>query len=152
LALIDQARQTGVPCDLLVADGGYGDNPVFLDGLAERQVRGVVGVHRDFGVCLPTEETEAATRPRPPQRKGGRPRTHPHPEQVAPLHRADAVLAAQPKEAWQAISWRQGSAGPLTKQFVARRVQRATRDQTGPVGWLIGDRPPVGETGKKKPY
>ena len=150
LALIDQARQSGVPFDLVVADGGYGDNPAFLDGLVERQVHGVVGVHRDFGVRLPAEVAEAAARPVPLKRKGGRPRTRPHPEQVAPLHRADAVLAAQPEEAWQTISWRWGSVGPLTKRFLAVRVQRASGDHTGPGGWLLGERPPVGEAGEEK--
>jgi SRSO17 transposase len=80
----------------------------------------------------------------------GRPRTHPHPEQVAPLHRADAVLAAQPKAAWQTISWRQGSEGPLTKQFLAVRVHRGVGDTTGPLGWLLGERPLPGEDGDEK--
>lgn len=152
LALIDQARQSGVPFDLVVADGGYGDNPTFLDGLGERRLHGVVGVHRDFGVRLPAEVAEAAARPLPPRRTGGRPRTRPHPEQVAPLRRADAVLAAPPEEAWHAISWRQGSAGPLAKRFLALRAHRAVGDQTGPQGWLIGERPLVGESGEEKLY
>ena len=152
LALIDLARQSGVPFDLVVADGGYGDNPAFLDGLAERRLHGVVGVHRDFGVRVPSEVAAAASHPLPPKRKPGRPRTRPHPVQVAPIHRADALLAAQPAEAWQTISWRQGSDGPLMKQFLALRVQRAQGDQTGPLGWLIGERPLVGETGEAKQY
>lgn len=152
LALIDQAREAGVPFDLVVADGGYGDNPAFLDGLTQRQVHGVVGVHRDFGVRLPAEVAEAAARPLPPKRKSGRPRTRPHPEQVAPLHRADVVIAAAPAEAWQTISWRWGSVGPLTKQFVAVRVHRAVGDTTSPLGWLIGERPRAGEVGEEKIY
>lgn len=104
MTLIDQARQSGVPFDLVAADGGYGDNPAFLEGLAERQVHGVVGVHRDFAVRVPSEVADAAARPLPPRRKPGRPRTRPHPTQVAPLHRADALLAGQPAEAWQTIS------------------------------------------------
>jgi SRSO17 transposase len=152
LTLSDRARQSGVPFDLVVADGGYGDNPTFLDGLVERRLHGVVGVHRDFGVRLPSEVKEAAARPLPAKRKAGRPRTRPHPAQVAPLQRADALLAAQPAKAWQTISWRWGSGGPLTKQFLAVRVHRAVGDRTGPVGWLIGERPPAGETAEGKIY
>lgn len=152
LVLIGQAQQSGGPFDLVVSDGGYGDKPAFLDGLSERQVHGVVGVHRDFGVRLPTEVAEAAARPLPTKSKAGRPRTRPHPEPVAPLHRADALLAGQPEDAWQTISWRQGSEGPLSKRFVALRVQRATREQTGPAGWLIGERPRIGESGEEKIY
>jgi SRSO17 transposase len=150
LALIDQARQSGVPFDVVVADGGYGDNPAFLDGLAERQVPGVVGVHRDFGVRVPSEVAAAAAQPLPPKRKLGRPRTRPHPVQVAPVHRADALLAAQAEDAWQTISWRQGSDGPLAKRFRALWVHRAVGDQTGPVGWLIGECSLVGEIGEPK--
>lgn len=152
LALIDQARQSGVPFAVVVADGGYGDNPAFLDGLIARHLHGVVGVHRDFGVRRPAEVAEAAARPVSPTRKSGRPRTHPHPEQVAPLLRADVVIAAQPDEAWQTISWRWGSDGPLIKRFLAVRVHRAVGDTTGPIGWLIGERPPSSEAGEEKIY
>jgi len=65
----------------------------------------------------------------------------PHPVQPAPLHRADEVLAAQAEEAWQTITWRMGTDGPLTKQFVALWVYRAVGETTGPEGWLIGERP-----------
>lgn len=150
LHLIDQARAAGVPFAIVVADGGYGDNPAFLDGLDERKLSGVVGVHRDFGVRLPDEVIQAAAQPLPPTKKPGRPRTHPHPVHVAPLHRAEAVLATQPPTAWQTISWRQGTDGPLIKPFVAVRVHRAAGDTTGPLGWLIGERPRSGESGEEK--
>jgi len=156
LALIDQARHDGVPFDLVVADGGYGDRaqraPPFLDGLIQRQVHGVGGVHRDFGVRLPAEVAEAAARPLPTPRKAGRPRIQPQPAQVAPLHRADALIGAQPAAAWQTISWRWGSEGPWTKQFLAVRVQRAVGDSTGPVGGLVGERPVPGADGDEKIY
>jgi SRSO17 transposase len=152
LALIDQAREGGVPFDLVVTDGGYGDNPNFLDGLAERRLHGVVGIHRDFGVRRPAEVVEAAARPVPSRKRPGRPRSHPHPVQVAPLHRADAMLAAQPADAWRTITWREGSAGPLGKRFVAVRVHRAVRDATGPLGWLIGERPLPDADGEEKLY
>ena len=152
LELIDQAQAAGVPFGIVVTDSSYGDNPAFLDGLDERKLPGVVAVHCDFGVRLPDEVRQAAARPLPPTKKPGRPRTHPHPVQVAPLHRADAVLAQQPAAVWQTISWRQGTDGPLIKQFMAMRVHRAVGDTTGPVGWLMGERPRPGESGEEKYY
>jgi SRSO17 transposase len=152
LELIDQAQAAGVPFEVVVADGGYGDNSAFLDGLDERKLASVVGIHRDFGVRLPDEVAYAAAQPLPPTKKPGRPRTHPHPMQVAPLHQAAAVLARQPEAAWQTISWRQGTDGPLVKRFVALRVHRAVADTTGPLGWLMGERPRSGESGEEKYY
>lgn len=152
LHLIDQAQAAGVPFGIVVTDSSYGDNPAFLDGRDERRLPGVVAVHRDFGVRLLAEVAEAAARPLPPTKKPGRPRTHPHPARVAPLHRADAVLAQQPESAWQTSSWRQGTDGPLAKQFVAVRAHRAAGDTTGPLGWLIGERPRPGAAGEEKVY
>ena len=138
LHLIDEAREAGVPFNIIVSDSNYGDNPTFLDGLEARGLPCVVSVARDFGVRLP-EEVEAAAQ-------------HPHPAQQAPLRRADEVLAAQPEEAWQTITWRMGTDGPLTKQFIARRVHRAVGETTGREGWLIGERPQPGHRGDKKSY
>jgi SRSO17 transposase len=98
----------------------------------------VVAVACDFGVRLP-EEVKAAAQQSPAM-------------QPAPLHRADKVLAAQPEEAWQTITWRMGTDGPLTKQFVALRVYRAVGETTGPEGWLFGERPLPGHKGKMKFY
>ena len=106
-----------------------------------------MGVASDFGVRLLAEVAAAAARPLPVKKQAGRPRTHPHPVQVAPLHRAAAVLASQPETAWHTITWRRGSTGPLTKQFSALRVRRGHADQTGPEGWLIGERPLPGQEG-----
>jgi SRSO17 transposase len=152
LDLIDQARTSGVPFNLVGADGGYGDNPAFLEGLDKRQLGYVLSVACDFGVRLPQEVAETASRPLPAKRQSGRPRRHPHPNQVAPLHRADAMLTRQPETDWQSITWRMGSQGPLTKQFVALRLQRAHGDVTGPEGWLIGERPLPGHSGERKYY
>lgn len=152
LTLIDQAREAGVPFNLVGADSGYGDNPHFLEGLEQRHLCYMVGVARDFGVRLPEEVVAAAARPLPAKKKAGRPRTHPHPVQVAPQQRADALIAQQPEVAWQTISWRMGSTGPLTKQFVALRAHRSQGDLTGAEGWLIGERPLPEQEGKEKVY
>ena len=152
LALTDEAREAGVPFQLVVADSSYGDNPTFLDGLEARGLSYVVCVACDFGVRLPAE-VEAAAQQRPADKeKRGRPRKHPPPIQGAPLHRADQLLAGQAEEAWQTITWRMGTEGPLTKQFVAVRAHRAIGDWTGGEGWLVAERPLPGKEGERKFY
>jgi SRSO17 transposase len=138
LGLIDEAGEAGVPFNVVVSDSSYGDNPTFLDGLESRNLSCVVAVACNFGVRLP-EEVEAAAK-------------QPQTVEPAPLHRADEVLAAQSEEAWQTVTWRMGTDGPLTKQFVALWVYRAVRETTGPEGWLIGERPLPEHKGEKKFY
>jgi SRSO17 transposase len=75
------------------------------------------------------------------------------------------LLQCLPDEAWEAVTWREGTKAPLTKQFVAVRVHRATgnpddggagrstthaRVTTGPEGWLLAERPLPGERGEAK--
>ncbi len=152
LALIDEARAAGVPFDLVGADSLYGQNHTFLAGLEERRLSYVVAVDKDFAVRLPDEVREAAARPLPPKQAGGRPRTRPHPVQRAPVHRADEIIARLPEDAWQPITWRQGSDEALRKQFVAVRVHRSYKWEAGPLGWPVGERPLPGEEGEHKYY
>src|SRR4051795_1634569 len=70
LALLDQARDLGIPHACVTTDADYGDNPNFLDGLDIRKERHVVAVRCDFAVAW---------------------------ERGAAPQRADAVVAAQGK-------------------------------------------------------
>ena len=160
LALVDRARAWAVPFTYVVADAGYGEVPSFLAGLEARRLSYVVGVPRDFGVRLPDEVQAMATACPPPYQGKGRPR-QPRP---APLWTAETLLACLPDEAWETVTWREGTKAALRKQFVAVRVHRATgspengrsathhRTTTGPEGWLLGERPVPGETGERKWY
>lgn len=152
LGLIDEAREAGVPFQVVVSDSAYGDNPRFLDGLEARGLSCVVRVACDFGVRRPEEVARAAQQALPSKKKPGRPQEHSYPVRVAPLRRADAEIAEQPEASWQTITWRMGSDGPLRKQFVAVRVHRAVEDTTGKEGWLIGERPLPGHEGERKFY
>lgn len=160
LALVDRARAWGVPFRHVVADAGYGEVPTFLAGLEARRLPYVVGVPRDFGLRLPDEVRAVATAPPPPYRGMGRPR-QPRP---APLWQAETLLDCLPDDAWETVTWRDGTKEALRKQFVAVRTQRATgnpdsgrsathsRTTTGPEGWLLAERPVPGETGERKWY
>ncbi len=80
-------------------------------------------------------------------------------EERAPLHKAFELTGAQVGETWQAITYREGAQGPITKEFVALRACRALKGNaagegayTGSEGWLIGERPLAGHEGEPKWY
>jgi SRSO17 transposase len=94
LALLDEANACGVRHACVTCDADYGDNPHFLNGLEGRQERQVVAVRANFSVTL------------------GRGKDR-------PVQRADAVLAAQPLQAWQTIAWSEGAKGWGRAKFLA---------------------------------
>lgn len=126
LDLLDQAKAWGVRHACVVADADYGDNPRFLDGLEVRHERYVAAVRANFQVAL----SERAATPR----------------------RADQALTTQPARAWRTIYWQEGPEGWWRARFVAVRCWRVDGDGRRCRGWLIGQRPPRGETGDAKYY
>lgn len=159
LDMVRRSREWGVPFRFVAADAAYGSNPGFLEGLEEQQVLYVCGVESGFGVRLPAEMQAAADTPPAKHRLTGRPRLR----RPAPLHTVKTVSETIPEKAWRTVTWRDGSKGPLRKQFAAIRVHRATgnpapdrvsasRLKTGPEGWLLVERPLPGEKGDWKWY
>ena len=125
LALLDEARQCGVPHSCVVADADYGDNPNFLNGLEEREEHHCVAVRANFSVAT------------------GRGAAHPKP-------RADDCLRRIPLSQWQSVQWREGSRGHLRAKFVAVRCYRVDGDGTRHLGWLIGQRAGRGQAAEVK--
>ncbi len=157
LSLVDRALEWAVPFEAVVADSGYGDNPNFLKGLEERSLAYVCAVESTFGVRLPDEVGAAEEAGPPPYGGMGQPPK----QRPAPLYTAERILGSLPEEAWRKVSWREGTKGTLSKRMAVVRVHRATggarhsvshgRVSTGPVGWLIGERPlPEGQAAESE--
>ncbi len=125
LALLDEANTCGVKHACVTGEADYGDNPNFLNGLAERGERHVIAVRANFSVVLGRGHDQ-------------------------PVRRADVVLVAQPRRAWRSIAWSEGAKGWWRAKFLALRCWRVDGDGTRHVGWLVGQRPGRGRHGDWK--
>ncbi len=119
LAEVDLAWAGGVRFECVTADAEYGKAAGLRQGLSARGLRYAVGIQPQQFVYPADVEL---LWPEPTSR-GGRPRKHPRPS--APGVRAEEWIALLGEEAFEEISWRDGTQGPLRAKFAATRVKVA---------------------------
>ncbi len=141
---VDRVLASGARFGCVLADAEYGKAAEFRHGLSERSLPWAVGI-------LPTQKVYPAdvTLSHPERKATGRPRKHPVPSAVSV---AAAELIEARSEAFQTISWRTGTKGPLRAQFAALRVRVAdglvaarAQHLPGEEAWLVGEHRATGE-------
>lgn len=138
LKMLDQAKVWGLAAAVVVADAAYGVVTEFRQALQERGHHYVVGISPELTVW-----TEPVTVQTPSYQGRGRPpRRHwalPKPLKVSEVaHRLSDA-------AWQEVTWREGSKGPMRGRFAATRVQPSPGHYHGKVTesvcWLLMEWP-----------
>jgi SRSO17 transposase len=143
--MLDELARHGLRPPVLVADAGYGDNSQFRAALDERdvaysvQLKGEALAHTSEAVPLAREWSGTGRCGRPP---AGTPVYTDEPVSLA------RHVAATGRQAALTITWREGSKGSLTSQFVflrvrpaGHRVPRNGEDGALPERWLIAEWP-----------
>lgn len=116
LAMIVHARQQGIGFTWVGFDGFYGSDPAFLRALDAHGEVFVGDVHKDQRIYLEDPRPGVP----PAQRGHGRPPTRLQAQ--TPAVRVDRWTQQQPATAWQAVTLRDGTKGPLRVAVLQRRV------------------------------
>jgi len=116
LAMVAHQRAQGIRFGWVGADGGYGKEPSFLRGLEAQGETFVVDVHKDQRIFLDDPDPQIPDSP-PARGRQSRKRQAQHPAQ-----RVDAWAADQPESAWQQLTLRDSSRGPLKVEVLHQRV------------------------------
>jgi SRSO17 transposase len=139
---LDRLRAAEVRFGCVLADAGYGSSATFRRGLATRAPLWAVGIPKTQKVY-----SAAVKLTWPAKSATGRPRRH-----GVPNERPVTAAAALRRTPWRPIQWRQGTKGPLTASFAARRMRVADGPQSqtghrlpGEELWLVGERRSSGE-------
>jgi SRSO17 transposase len=136
LAEIDRVRAAGLRFGCVLADAAYGSSPAFRHGLEERGLPWAVGIACSQHVYPSTVRLRPACTPTGRRAK--------HPVATRPPQTAAAMLERQ---RWRRITWRNGTKGPISARFAAKRVRVAdgplnaenTRLPGDDELWLIGE-------------
>src|SRR4051794_10791216 len=138
---IGRALADGVPPGVVVTDAGYGNDTDFRDGVTALGLPYVAGIQGTPGLWPP------GTGPLPAEPRSGRGRPPKRLRRDAarrPLA-AGRLAAGLPAGAWKAVTWREGTAGPLASRFAAVRVRPAHDDfrlsEPRAEEWLLAEWP-----------
>lgn len=136
-----QARAAGIAPAVVLADPAYGYDSSFRAGITELELAYAVGVLPTTTVWRPGEA------PLPPRPGPGRGRPAKRLRRDATHHPVSAKTLAleQAADAWQTITWREGSNTALTSRFARWRVRPAhddnKRNEPAPEEWLLVEWP-----------
>ncbi len=124
LAQIQAACAAGVPRGVVLMDAGYGSDTALRSEISALELSYVAGIQPGTTVWA----LGTAPLPAKPRSARGRPPTRLRRDAE---HRPIAVKALAlglPTEAWQTVTWREGSADWLASRFARLRVRAAHRD------------------------
>jgi SRSO17 transposase len=137
-------KSQALRCRWVVADEAFGNNPGFLDGVAELGLWYFAEVPHSTRVW---EERPATHRPPP---RGRRPPRERLGAGAPAAQRVLKMAAALPAAAWTRQTIKEGSQGPMVAEFAAVRVVAVRDTLPGPDVWLVLRRHV--ETGELKIY
>jgi SRSO17 transposase len=137
---LDQIRaafKAGLPRGVVLMDAGYGVNTQLRTDISTLGLTYVAGIQPNTTVWAP------GTEPLCPKKWSGQ-RRPPKLMRREGKHRPVSVKALAlnlPARAWRTVTWREGSAEPLTSRFARIRVRAAHRDynlsKSRPAEWLL---------------
>jgi SRSO17 transposase len=118
------ALAAGVPAGVVLADAAYGTNGEFRAALTQLGLSYAVGVQSNVTVWSPGVDPLPA---KDWSGRGRRPTRLRRDADHAPVS-VKELAKSLPKEAFQTVSWREGSNGTLSSRFAAVRVRPACED------------------------
>jgi SRSO17 transposase len=141
LEQIKAARAAGLPEGVVLMDAGYGNDTELRTQLTALGLRYVAGIGPNTSVWPPG----TGPLPAPPGKGIGRPpKLLRRDERHQPIS-VKALALGLPREAWQTITWREGTADWLSSRFARQRVRPAHRDtelsQPRAEEWLLNEWP-----------
>ena len=124
LEQIKAARAAGLPEGVVLMDAGYGNDTELRTAITALGISYVAGIVGTTTVWPP-----GAAPLLPKTRSGrGRPQTRLQRDDEHQPISVKALALSLPKEAWQTVAWREGSAEWLSSRFARQRVRPAHRD------------------------
>ena len=137
LEQIKAARAAGLPAGVVLMDAGYGNDTRLRREVTALSMSYVAGIGPNTSVWAPG----MGPLPAPPGKGTGRPpKLLRRDEQHQPTS-VKALALSLSAEAWQTITWREGTADWLASRFARQRVRPAHRDnelsELRPEEWLL---------------